>query len=124
MMASAFKKLFFQVRNIFFPLFHGFGVMDGFHRGEGTQKAAFKYVLALIKGVELLLGFRLSRFQAGGQAGAVFGEWLQPGLHRLDGFCAQRRQLFRQLVMDSVELGQAAANADGAADREENIRPI
>ena len=50
-----------------FQLFEGIGMVGGSHGGEGMEQAALKEVRAVVKGAELLVGFRTGGLQAGGR---------------------------------------------------------
>ena len=113
--------LFFPGFKIFFPLFHGLGIVDGPHGGEGAEQTALEKALAVVERAELLLGFLTGGLQAGGQLAAAF---LQLGMDGLAGLGRHGFQLFGQLAVNGVEPGKASAQLDGAADGEDDVREI
>ena len=116
--------LFFPGLHIFFPLFHGFGIVDGPQGGEGMEQAALEDVLLVIERAELLLGFRFGGLQTGGQFAAVLRQRLQLGVDDLTGFRLHGFQLLGEFAVDGVELGEAATQLDGAADGEDDVRQV
>lgn len=110
-------------------------MVGGSQGGEGMEQAALKEVRAVVKGAKLLMGLRSGGLQAGGEfVAALFGGLEEGGFAllqalalgfqdllvlRFEGF-----QLFGKLGLDGVEFGQVAADLDGAADGEDDIRQV